>query len=61
MKKIYNFIYCVDNTDYSDSCLIDFSNFMEENSYILKILDDLEISPEERVVNNIMEFAKNQL
>ncbi len=61
MKKIYNFIYCVDNTDYSDSCFIDLSNFVEENSYVLKILDDLEISPGERVVNNILEFAKNQL
>ncbi len=60
MKKIYNFIYCVDNTNYYESFCVDAFEFIKKADYVLDILDGLEVSPSQRVVNNILDFARKQ-
>ncbi len=59
MKKIYNFMYCVDNSDYNGNYLVDFEEFMQEESSVMAFLSNLEFSPNPKVVDSILEFAKS--
>lgn len=61
MKKIYNLLYCIDNTKKEDSYSKEFSQVLEDESEVLDLLDKVEFSPSKKAVDNILDFAKKAL
>ncbi len=59
MSKIYNLLYCIDNTKGEKNCIIDFSTFVKEEKTILGFLDNFEFVPSKRVLNNVLDFARS--
>lgn len=64
MKKIFTFLYSMNSLSNPQNDLVDLDTLLDENlngefNDVLDILDKAEIAPDDKIVKNILSFAKN--